>query len=147
MALNEDSYANATCLKHRRNSLIRPTCPIGRYTMECNTRITAKDWRKKLEKRSVKCVFDLTSLGFNLLQNMTVGWKTAKFRWRFCTAELVELNKGKVWRNDVELKLCTKAKMCTQNDVEGDIAAKVLWSVLSLLNIVINKIPICARQL
>jgi hypothetical protein len=41
--------------------------------MECGTRITTDDWRKKLEERSVKCVFDLTSLGLNLMRNMTVG--------------------------------------------------------------------------
>lgn len=41
---------------------------------------------------------------------MTVGWKTVKYQWRFCTVELVELNKGKVWGNDVEIKLFKKGK-------------------------------------
>jgi hypothetical protein len=68
----------------------------------------AKGWRKKLEKRSVKCGFDLTSFGLNLIRNIAVGCKTVKFQKRFYSLERVELNKGKVWRNDVELKLCKK---------------------------------------
>jgi hypothetical protein len=40
--------------------------------------------------------------------------------------EIVELNKGKVWRNDVELKLSKKAQKCAQSNGERDIAGKVL---------------------
>jgi hypothetical protein len=40
--------------------------------------------------------------------------------------ELVKFNKGKVWRNDVELKFCKKSQTFAENTAERGITKDVL---------------------